>query len=159
MTKLQVALLVEDEAWQKAVPSCEPLIERVLQHAAAKEGAEGEVSVLLTDNNTVQGLNTQFRGQPKPTNVLSFPALEGMPSGDDQLILGDIALASGVVLQEAEEQGKAAEAHLAHLVLHGFLHLLGYDHEEDADAVMMEAREILLLAELGYPNPYQSDQA
>lgn len=178
MTKLHVALLIEDEAWETSIPALEPLIERVLQHAATAEAITGEVTVLLTDNSTVQGLNAQFRGQPKPTNVLSFPTvahfpttcgkpapdfsecgLNGIPSGGDPPLLGDIALASGVVLQEAKDQGKTAEAHLAHLALHGFLHLLGYDHEEEADAEIMEAREIVLLAELGFPNPYQSEKA
>jgi len=105
--------------------------------------------VLLTDDVTVRGLNHRFRGKDAATNVLAFPAPE-VPAGQ----LGDIALAFGVCADEAAEQGKPLAHHLQHLVIHGVLHLLGYDHETDPDAERMESRERALLAGLGVPDPY-----
>lgn len=91
-------------------------------------------------------LNRTWRGKNKPTNVLSFSA--------DAPLLGDLAICAPVVAREAREQGKQPAAHWAHMVVHGVLHLLGYDHENDRDAVRMEAREVKILAQLGMPNPY-----
>jgi probable rRNA maturation factor len=105
--------------------------------------------IFLTDDATVRELNTRFRGKDAPTNVLSFPAPE-VPAGQ----LGDIALAFGVCAREAAEQRKPLAHHLQHLVIHGVLHLLGYDHETDPDAERMEGRERALLAGLGVPDPY-----
>ena len=149
MNEMILDVVVEDEAWAALVPDAESLITRVLTHAAAATGATGEVVVLLADDAALQDLNARFRGKDKPTNVLSFPAPE--PSRD---VLGDIALASGVLAREAQDQAKPPAAHLAHLVLHGFLHLLGHDHETEAEAAIMEALETKLLAEMGYPDPY-----
>lgn len=149
MSDLTVDVIVEDEAWAALVPDAESLIVRVLTHAAKAEAVAGEVVVLLTDDRSIQELNARFRGKDKPTNVLSFLAPQGAGPA-----LGDIALASGVVACEAQEQAKPAAFHLAHLALHGFLHLLGHDHETEAEAVMMEALETKRLAELGYPDPY-----
>ena len=150
MTELSVDVVIEDEeAWAAAAPDAESLVCRVLAHASAAEGVAGEVVVLLADNATLQDLNARFRGKDKPTNVLSFPAA---PS--EKGPLGDLALALGVLIEEAKGQSKPLSAHLAHLALHGFLHLLGYDHETEADAQKMEALETKLLAELGYPDPY-----
>src|SRR5690606_33587076 len=94
-------------------------------------------------------LNRTWRGKDKPTNVLSFPA----PATQSPL-LGDLAICAPVVAREAREQGKSTQAHWAHMVVHGVLHLLGYDHELDRDAAIMEARETALLANFGYANPY-----
>lgn len=149
MSDLSVDVLVEDETWAVLVPDAESLIARVLTHAAKAEAVTGEVVVLLTDNPAIQDLNARFRGKDRPTNVLSFPVPEGAGPA-----LGDIALASGVLAREAQEQAKPVAVHLAHLALHGFLHLLGYDHQTEAEAGMMEALETKLLAELGYPDPY-----
>jgi len=107
-------------------------------------------SVLLSSDKHVQELNRAFRRKNKPTNVLAFPAVpEAVP------YLGDVALAYGVVRQEASVQGKSLSAHAAHLTIHGILHLLGYDHHASNDAKIMENQEILLLARLGIANPYE----
>ncbi len=114
-----------------------------------------EVSVLLTDDAEVQTLNRQWRGKDKPTNVLSFPApAQPLPPGAARP-LGDVVLAYDTVLRESAEQSKPLEHHLAHLLVHGTLHLLGQDHETgEAEADAMEALEIAALATLGIPNPY-----
>lgn len=112
------------------------------------------VSVLMTNIEGITQLNRDFRQKDQPTNVLSFP-LEAMAEGN-RLLLGDIAIALPVVEQEALDQQKPAIAHLAHLVVHGVLHLMGYDHIETQDAEEMEPMEIKILAELGFPNPYES---
>ncbi len=123
-------------------------------------GASGEIVIRIVDEAESQALNHDYRGKNSPTNVLSFPfeLPEGMPEqmraelGEG--IIGDIAICAPVVEREAKDQGKAAEAHWAHMVIHGVLHLLGHDHVEDAGAEIMEAMEIRALSELGYPNPY-----
>ena len=107
------------------------------------------VSLLLTNDATIRDLNVRFRQQDKPTNVLSFPA----PQNPDRF-LGDVALAYGVCAREAQEQGKPLAHHLQHLVAHGVLHLLGYDHMSDAEADEMEGLERVVLAGLGVPDPY-----
>jgi probable rRNA maturation factor len=108
------------------------------------------LAILLTDDARQQALNAGFRGKDAPTNVLSFPAAVGAEDGE----LGDIALAFGVCVREAEAQGKSLADHLSHLTAHGVLHLLGYDHESDAEAEAMEARERDILAGLGVADPY-----
>ena len=111
-----------------------------------------EVVVRIVDEAEITALNRQFRGKDGPTNVLSFPC-EGFP-GEATDLLGDVVICAPVVAAEAVIQGKSPESHWAHLVMHGVLHLLGYDHHADADAQRMEAREIALLSGLGYPDPY-----
>lgn len=122
--------------------------------AAALKGrrAEVEVSLRIVDEDESQQLNSHYRGKNKPTNVLSFPA--DLPADVDLPLLGDLVICAPVVAREAEEQHKAPAAHWAHMVVHGTLHLLGYDHVEDADAEVMEKLEIGLLAGLGYADPY-----
>ncbi len=104
-------------------------------------------------------LNRQWRGKDKPTNVLSFPAGEPLAPGDEAVSLGDIVICAPVIRREAGEQGKTLRAHWAHMVVHGVLHLLGYDHESERDAVIMEALERELLADRGFPDPYQLKDA
>ena len=141
---------IEDAAWTTALPEAEALVRAAAEATLASEGAVGEgVTLLLTDAATVRDLNARFRDQDKPTNVLSFPAL---PNPDR--FLGDVALAYGVCAREAREQGKPLAHHLQHLVAHGVLHLLGYDHMSDAEASEMEGLERAVLAGLGVPDPY-----
>lgn len=111
-----------------------------------------EVTVRLTDNDEIRELNHEYRGKDAPTNVLSFPCDWDLP--EEPRLLGDIVIAVEVVNREAKEQNKKMEAHWAHIVVHGLLHLLGYDHLNDADAEKMETLEKQILAKLGFPDPY-----
>jgi probable rRNA maturation factor len=141
---------IEDAAWTQALPHAEALVLEAAEATLASEGAVGEgVTLLLTDDATIADLNRRFRQQDKPTNVLSFPAPQ-----NPERFLGDIALAYGVCAREAQEQGKPLKHHLQHLVAHGVLHLLGYDHVSDAQADEMENLERAVLAGLGIPDPY-----
>lgn len=112
------------------------------------------VSIALSSDEDVARLNAAYRGKCKPTNVLSFPAGRGAPAG----FLGDIALAAETITREAAEQGAPFAHHVQHLVVHGLLHLLGYDHETDADAERMEALETSILASLGVADPYAGER-
>lgn len=141
---------IEAEAWTAALPEVAAVAERAA--AAALGAVAGDVVVLLTDDEAVRALNARFRNRDKPTNVLSFPAPENAAPH-----LGDIVLAYGVCATEAEAQGKSLPDHLSHLVVHGVLHLLGRDHEDDAEADEMEAEEREILAELGVADPYAAD--
>lgn len=114
------------------------------------------LAIRVVDAAEGQQLNDTFRGKNYATNVLSFPADIQLPEGP--VILGDIAICLPVVIQEASDQGKSFEQHLAHMVIHGCLHLLGFDHENDEDALEMEMKEIGILQNLGYPNPYVSQE-
>lgn len=128
--------------------------------AAAGAGRGGEITVRIVDEAESAALNQRYRGKTGPTNVLSFPAELDVPlPGDEPPPLGDIVVCAPVVEREAAEQGKTLEAHFAHLVVHGALHLVGYDHEEDADAEIMEAREREILAEFGFGDPYEAERA
>lgn len=124
-----------------------------------------EVSIKLTDDDEVQQLNASYRGKDKPTNVLSFPMvqsdlLDGLDIGDDgEVLLGDIVLAKGVCRFEAEDRAVSLATHATHLIVHGTLHLLGYDHVDDAQAEAMEAIERDALASLGIDDPYIVDEA
>ena len=126
----------------------------------ADSGRSFELSVRLTGDSEVQALNAEWRGKDKPTNVLSFPQLgadELARAGGSgpEVMLGDLVLARGVCEREAQEKAIALEDHAAHLVVHGTLHLLGYDHQNDESAEEMESREVRALARLGISNPYE----
>ncbi|ACO77144.1 putative metalloprotease [Azotobacter vinelandii CA] len=124
--------------------------------ALRQRSADSELTIRLVDEEEGRELNRTWRHKDYPTNVLSFPA--EVPEGLlDIPLLGDLVICVPVVEREAAEQDKAADAHWAHLVIHGCLHLLGYDHIEDAEAEEMESLERDLLAELGYPDPYDGD--
>jgi probable rRNA maturation factor len=118
------------------------------------------VSIRLSDNGEVHDLNRQWRGKDKPTNVLSFPMLEAKKlnalanTDDGEVLLGDMILAHSVCASEAAEKQVPLSQHVTHLIVHGTLHLLGYDHIDDTEAEHMEALEVKALASLGLPNPY-----
>jgi probable rRNA maturation factor len=122
-----------------------------------------EVSIKLTDDDEVRLLNAQYRGKDRPTNVLSFPMvqhdlLDAMSNSDDgEVLLGDIVLAGGVCAREAADKGVGTEIHATHLIVHGLLHLVGYDHLEDVEGDAMEAIERAALAALGIDDPYAID--
>ncbi len=122
--------------------------------AACPPVRAGEVTVRLSGDAAVRRLNHDFRGKDKPTNVLSFPMAEGDGPDGTPAPLGDIVIAYGTVAREAASQGKTIEQHLLHLVVHGVLHLLGYDHERPADARRMESLETRILASFGIADPY-----
>lgn len=140
---------VEDEAWTVALPNAEAVVTKAAEAALAGHEPGLEITLLLTDDESIRELNNRFRGKDKSTNVLSFPAAESAHPH-----LGDIALAYGVCAAEAKAQGKPLAHHLMHLTVHGVLHLLGYDHEADAEAEEMEGVERAILATLGVSDPY-----
>lgn len=113
-----------------------------------------EISLLFTDDASIHEINAEWRKQDKPTNVLSFPAFPLEPGGKPGPMLGDIILAEETIRRESLELEKPFDEHLTHLLVHGFLHLFGYDHMNDADAERMEALETRILAELGVSDPY-----
>jgi len=164
---LEIALEA-DEEWDSSI-SWEPLVRKAVEAAIvqsafpnlASSGRPIELSVRLTDDDQVRTLNAHWRGKDKPTNVLSFPMAESYELSDEsfatkELLLGDIVVAHGVCKREAADKGVSVENHATHLIVHGTLHLLGYDHESDADAAEMEAREVQALERLGIANPYEA---
>ncbi len=163
-----IAVTLSCPAWIGALPGVEDLCRRV---AAVGLGAACgnrpelpaerlEISLVLADDAMVQDLNRRYRGQDKPTNVLSFAALDDQPlPPDGPILLGDVVLAYETTVGEAAADGKPLTHHLSHLVVHGVLHLLGHDHTDDAEAEEMEAVERTILAALGIPDPYALDPA
>lgn len=121
--------------------------------ALAGRQRDAELSLRIVDAAESHALNRQYRGKDKPTNVLAFPA--DLPAELGLPLLGDVVICREVVAAEAAEQGKPAEAHWAHMVIHGTLHLVGFDHETADEAACMEALEAELMAELGWPDPYR----
>ncbi len=132
------------ENWAKAALTAVP---------ESQQREEAELSVRIVDHAESQQLNHQYRQKDKPTNVLSFPA--DLPAELQLPLLGDLVICAPVVTREAAEQHKALEAHWAHMLVHGILHLLGYDHINDSDAEIMEQLETEILQELGFPPPYE----
>jgi probable rRNA maturation factor len=152
-----IDVIVEAPQWDTA-SGAEATVRRALSEAAIATGADFKdrvLAVLLTDDAAIRRLNAQWRGIDKPTNVLSFPPA---PNAGKQMTavtsLGDIAIAYETTAHEAEVEEKPFDHHLAHLAVHGFLHLLGYDHDTEAAATTMEQRERVILARLGVPDPY-----
>lgn len=133
----------------------EAQLQQVLDAAITPFQADAEVTIRIVDEAESQQLNFDYREKDKPTNVLSFPFQ--CPPGIELPLLGDLVICAQVVAREAEEQGKTLQAHWAHMVVHGSLHLLGFDHINEDDAEEMEAEEIQILHDLGFSNPYLID--
>jgi probable rRNA maturation factor len=143
------------------VPSVAAVVERAAEAAFAavpEAPAQAEISIALVDDDAIRALNRDFRGKDQPTNVLSFPApplnIPGAPA-----LLGDIAVAYQTTAAEAAAEAKSIAAHLSHLIVHGVLHLVGYDHIDPEDAELMEAMERDILAALGIADPYAARDA
>lgn len=158
-TTIEVDVLVEADLWS-AIPEAAELVTRAVLAACAGALSEyeididgHEIAVKLTDDGAIRALNRDWRGKDYATNVLSFPTPEMARAGGDPH-LGDIAIAFETLEREALAEGKPLADHLAHLAVHGTLHLLGYDHEVAEEAEEMEAMERLVLAGLGVPDPY-----
>ncbi len=149
-------IAIEDDGWA-VLPNLELMAEQAVA-AALPQGEKAKIITLLfADDETMQDLNKDWRGMDKPTNVLSFPAAKDQPVPPGELpLLGDIVLGFGTCAREAGGAGKNLADHTCHLIVHGVLHLLGYDHENDKDAEIMEAAEVKILSTLGIENPYLS---
>jgi probable rRNA maturation factor len=164
-----VDISIESPAWNTACPDYEPLVQKAIdavftQSPVARDllqrGIEPDISVVLADDATVQTLNRDYRDKDKPTNVLSFAQMDSeagwiAPDHPGPCALGDLVLAYETVLRESQEGEKPFESHFIHLIVHGTLHLLGYDHIDDAEAETMESLEIQILKSLDIENPYK----
>lgn len=162
MSQLDIQIAVEADGWDDET-ALEALASRVLgaaeTHLATREGQPfpkqpTEVSLVFADDEMIREINAEWRDKDKPTNVLSFPAFPLTPGKMPGPMLGDIIIARETVEREAVELDKTFEDHLTHLMVHGFLHLFGYDHMEVNDAEKMEELETRILAELGLSDPY-----
>ena len=141
------------EGWPESLDArAEQAVREALRQSKAKITGASELSVVLTGDAEQQALNRDWRGIDKSTNVLSFPQIE--PFGPVSGLLGDIILARETLEREAAEQGVSFEDHFTHLMVHGFLHILGYDHIDDDEALVMEGLETQILASLGVADPY-----
>jgi len=161
-----VDVVIASSRWSKA-PQAARLVRRTIAAAAPARARAAELSVILTSNRAIGALNRRWRGHDKPTNVLSFPApaqqaakraARRAPRGAPRH-LGDIVIAYETAAAEARAERKPFDHHLAHLAVHGFLHLLGYDHESHSEAEAMERRERRILSRLGVPDPYAARDA
>jgi probable rRNA maturation factor len=153
-----IDILVESTRW-RAVPGARKTVRRAIAAAAGKAKAGSELSVVLTDDAAVRTLNRRWRGKDKPTNVLSFPTGDSAPPRGKPRHLGDIVIAYETTAREAIGESKPFAHHLAHLTVHGFLHLLGYDHHRNDDAERMERLERTILKRIGIPDPYEMRHA
>jgi probable rRNA maturation factor len=157
--KARIAIEKRDPAWSAVAPGISAVARKAVLAALAAAlppGPRAEIALALGDDALLHRLNRDYRARDKPTNVLSFPyvASPGVPAENGRF-LGDVAIARETLLAEAAAEGKPAANHLSHLIVHGVLHLLGYDHEHAADARRMEALEREILAGLGIPDPYR----
>lgn len=156
MTGLSFEVVDEDERWG-GEETLRQLVDRAcvaLGALSVLRGGEAQFTILFTSDSQIQELNRQWRGQDKPTNVLSFPAAQdGNPEFSNYI--GDIAIAYETIVREAQEYDKVFEDHVLHMIVHGILHLLGHDHENDAEAEIMEDLERKILAKAGIGDPYK----
>lgn len=156
-TLLDIEITVTDPVWTKVLPEAERICTVSAAAAVGRPTRPTELSIVLASDETVRDLNRDYREKDRPTNVLSFPS--GLARGLGQTdMLGDVILAFETVSMEAARDGKSLDSHLRHLVVHGVLHLLGYDHENETEAAAMESREIEILATFGVPDPYNAIQ-
>jgi probable rRNA maturation factor len=156
---IRIALEIEDPRWSEHLPDAPALIETAISRALAGVDAGGrpiEVGVRLVDDGTIRALNRDWRGKDKPTNALSFPLGDPGPviDADFPWLIGDIVMSYDTMLAESERDGKPMAHHVTHLAVHAALHLIGHDHEDEAEAEAMESLEVALLAGLGIPDPY-----
>ena len=150
---LHIEISRNSDGWPDTLDArAEEAVREALKQSKATVTGASELSVVLTDDAEQQGLNRDWRGIDKATNVLSFPQIE--PFGPVSGILGDIILARETLEREAQEQGVSFEDHFTHLMVQGFLHILGYDHMDDDEALVMESLETQILASLGVADPY-----
>ena len=147
-----VEIDVQSALWE-AQPEAEQTVRAAVAAAAAHSTSGGEVSILLTDDSAVRVLNKEWRGIDKATNVLSFPAPENLAKGDAG-ILGDIVIAYETLTRECADEDRDFLHHLAHLTIHGYLHLVGYDHQDDAQATEMETLESRIMTRMDLPDPW-----
>lgn len=154
MTSARLELSVQNVVEATTAPPTD-FIERCVRRALA--GIPGEVVIRIVGESESARLNQRYRGKHGPTNVLAFPAGDTMAPGSEPKPLGDIVICGPVVAREADEQQKPLQEHWAHIIIHGCLHLCGYDHELEAEAERMESRERALLSELGIPDPYRGE--
>jgi probable rRNA maturation factor len=152
---LHIDLRIESPLWDGQPLAEKTVRNSVLAAAAALSTAGGEVSIVLTDDSAIRSLNRNWRGIDKPTNVLSFPA-SGPDTGEGALLLGDIVIAFETLERESADENRVFLHHLAHLAVHGFLHLNGYDHQTDAQAEAMEGLESKIMTRLNMPDPYRA---
>ncbi len=157
----EIAVAVEGGDWRGGLPDpeavCRLAAQAALRHLKRDTDPGLEISIVLTDDAAVHILNRDYRGLDRPTNVLSFPSGDPMSeeaSSAVPVLIGDVVLAYETVFAEADRQRKAVAAHLSHLVVHGVLHLFGYDHEAEDEAQRMERTETEILNGLGLPDPY-----
>jgi probable rRNA maturation factor len=156
-TVVAVDVLTESPLWQNE-PSAEAVVRDAIDAAAdATSAPPGELAIVLTNDAAIRVLNRDWRGVDKPTNVLSFPASRS--SGTEPAMLGDIVIAYETLERECRAENKQFLHHLAHLAVHGFLHLMGYDHQTDSEADDMERIEISILSRLQVPDPYLAREA
>jgi probable rRNA maturation factor len=161
MSRITLDVQRQSRLWP-AVATLRPLIRRAAQAAVDSAGVTllpgAEIAIALADDATIREVNRTYRGFHKPTNVLSFPSVTGKALARAPM-LGDIMISHETLTREAEAEGKSFEAHLCHLVVHGVLHLLGFDHEKTGEAEKMESLETAILQKLGLPDPYAGSVA
>ena len=151
---MQIEVIVRSARWRKR-PTAQTVVKTaVLAAAKAVSTPSSELAIVLSDDSAIRALNRDWRGKNAATNVLSFPAAPVGKAGAASPYIGDIVIAYRTVAREAVAEGKPFNHHLAHLAIHGFLHLLGYDHENDRDAQKMERLERKILKRLAIPDPY-----